>query len=98
MRAYRFKFQIYTDHSQIYVSDVNFSPKLLTCLPMSISTQIFNNNFKLKMSKTDLPPTHLCLPHQAQPSKLASHLCLQTQQTVPVSNQQLLDEKHESHP
>lgn len=90
MKAYSFTFQIYADHSQIYISDMNFSPKMLTCLPsasLNISTQISNSNFKLKVSKTELFIPHgLPLPHQAQPGNLASHLCLQTKQTVLLSN------------
>lgn len=52
MKAYSFKFQIYADHSQIYISNMNFSPKILTGVlstTVNISTQISNSNFKLKL-------------------------------------------------
>lgn len=73
MKAYSFKFQIhlYSDQSQIYVSYVNVSPKILSCLSdasMNTSTWLSTSNFKLKIFKSELYPTLPYLSPSTRPT------------------------------
>lgn len=73
MKAYSFKFQIhlYSDQSQIYVSYVDVSPKILSCLSdasMNTSTWLSTRNFKLKIFKSELYPTLPYLSPSTRPT------------------------------